>query len=118
MSSGAPAFAPAADRRNALDRAHSGDIEGAFGTRAATRPAHERSAAQFRCERRDRNRRPPEEHDLTPWQRRTWIAPMLEMVRPPRSTPARTLALGLLRGYVLLIVGLLLLSVLGVLPAG
>ena len=32
MSSGAPAFAPAADRRNALDRAHVGDIEGALGT--------------------------------------------------------------------------------------
>jgi len=32
MSSGAPAFAPPADRRNALDRAHIGDIEGALGT--------------------------------------------------------------------------------------
>ena len=32
MSSSPPAFAPAADRRNALDRAHIGDIEGALGT--------------------------------------------------------------------------------------
>lgn len=32
MSVPAPAFAPAADRRNALDRAHIGDIEGALGT--------------------------------------------------------------------------------------
>lgn len=32
MSSTAPAFAPAADRRNALDRARIGDIEGALGT--------------------------------------------------------------------------------------
>ena len=32
MSSSSPAFAPAADRRNALDRAHIGDIEGALGT--------------------------------------------------------------------------------------
>jgi len=31
----APAFAPAADRRNALDRAHIGDIEGALGTVSA-----------------------------------------------------------------------------------
>jgi Mn2+/Fe2+ NRAMP family transporter len=32
MSLTAPPFAPGADRRNALDRAHLGDIEGAFGT--------------------------------------------------------------------------------------
>jgi NRAMP (natural resistance-associated macrophage protein)-like metal ion transporter len=32
MSSPAPAFTPSADRRNALDRAHIGDIEGALGT--------------------------------------------------------------------------------------
>jgi Mn2+/Fe2+ NRAMP family transporter len=32
MTTSAPAFAPPADRRNALDRAHIGDIEGAFGT--------------------------------------------------------------------------------------
>ncbi len=32
MSSSAPAFAPSADRRSALDRAHVGDIEGALGT--------------------------------------------------------------------------------------
>ena len=32
MSVPAPAFAPPADRRNALDRAHIGDIEGALGT--------------------------------------------------------------------------------------
>jgi len=32
MSLPAPAFAPPADRRNALDRAHIGDIEGALGT--------------------------------------------------------------------------------------
>ncbi len=32
MSVASPPFAPAADRRNALDRAHLGDIEGALGT--------------------------------------------------------------------------------------
>jgi NRAMP (natural resistance-associated macrophage protein)-like metal ion transporter len=32
MSSPSPAFTPSADRRNALDRAHLGDIEGALGT--------------------------------------------------------------------------------------
>lgn len=32
MSDPAPPFAPPADRRNALDRAHIGDIEGALGT--------------------------------------------------------------------------------------
>ena len=35
MSSTAPAFAPSADRRNALDRAHIGDVEGALGTVAS-----------------------------------------------------------------------------------
>ena len=32
MSVASPPFAPSADRRNALDRAHRGDIEGALGT--------------------------------------------------------------------------------------
>jgi NRAMP (natural resistance-associated macrophage protein)-like metal ion transporter len=32
VSTPAPAFTPSADRRNALDRAHIGDIEGALGT--------------------------------------------------------------------------------------
>ena len=31
MSSAAPSFTLAADQRNALDRAHIGDIEGALG---------------------------------------------------------------------------------------
>ena len=32
MSNSSPVFTPPADRRNALDRAHRGDIEGALGT--------------------------------------------------------------------------------------
>ncbi len=65
-----------------------------------------------------RNKRPrrPAGH-LTPWQRRTWSAPTLELVHPATPTRPRLLALALLRGYILLIVGLLLLKLAGVLPA-
>ena len=53
---------------------------------------------------------------LTPWQRQTWSAPMLELVDPATPTRSRLLALALLRAYVLLIAGLLLLKLAGVLP--
>lgn len=55
--------------------------------------------------------------DLTPWQRRTWSSPTLELVKPATPTRARMLALGLLRVYLLVIVGLLLLKLAGLLPA-
>jgi Mn2+/Fe2+ NRAMP family transporter len=54
---------------------------------------------------------------LTPWQRRTWSAPMLERLRPAARTRPRILALALLRGYILLILGLLTAKLTGLLPA-
>jgi hypothetical protein len=53
---------------------------------------------------------------LTPLQRRTWSSPMLELVRPARATRSRLLALALLRAYILLIAGLLLLRLLDLMP--
>jgi NRAMP (natural resistance-associated macrophage protein)-like metal ion transporter len=52
--------------------------------------------------------------ELTPWERRTWTAPMLELVGAPRRRSTTTTALALLRGYVLLIVVALLLRLVGV----
>jgi len=64
-----------------------------------------------------RHRRPPRAGaSLTPWQRQTWTAPMLELVAPATPTRPRLLALALLRAYVALIAGLLLLKLAGVLP--
>jgi len=54
--------------------------------------------------------------DLTPWQRRTWSAPTLELIGPASPTRPRLLALGFLRGYILLVGALLLLKLLGLLP--
>ena len=65
--------------------------------------------------RRDR-RGPHPGSILTPWQRRTWSSPMLELVRPPARSRPRLLALALLRAYILLIAGLLLLKLVGLLP--
>jgi Mn2+/Fe2+ NRAMP family transporter len=65
-----------------------------------------------------RNTRPsPLADALTPWQRRTWSAPTLELVEPVSPTPPRLLALALLRGYIVIIAGLLVLKLAGVLPA-
>lgn len=64
-----------------------------------------------------RNRRPtPPASRLTPWQRQTWSAPALELVKSPTLTQPRLLTLALLRGYIILIVGLLLLKLAGALP--
>lgn len=64
-----------------------------------------------------RNKRPhpPTEH-LTPWQRRTWTAPVLELVKTASPARPRLLALAMLRCYIVLIAGLLLLKLAGVLP--
>lgn len=65
-----------------------------------------------------RNRRPrPRSGPLTPWQRRTWSSPTLELVEPATPSRPRLLALGLLRAYVLVIAGLLLLKLTGLLSA-
>ncbi len=53
---------------------------------------------------------------LTPWQRRTWSAPTLELVPAPSATPRRVRTLGLLRIYTSVITGLLLLKLIGALP--
>jgi len=53
---------------------------------------------------------------FTPWQRQTWTAPALELVAPPTPTRPRVLTLALLRGYIILIVSLLLLGLIGVVP--
>jgi NRAMP (natural resistance-associated macrophage protein)-like metal ion transporter len=58
---------------------------------------------------------PPTEA-LTPWERQTWSAPTLELVTPATPTRPRILALAILRCYILLIAGLLLLKLVGVLP--
>jgi Mn2+/Fe2+ NRAMP family transporter len=62
-----------------------------------------------------RPHRPPEA--LTPWERQTWSAPTLELVTAPTPTRPRILALAILRGYILMIAGLLALKLVGVLPA-
>jgi hypothetical protein len=54
---------------------------------------------------------------LTPWQRRTWSTPTLELVKPVHPARPRLLALAILRGYILTIAGLLLLKLIGVIPA-
>jgi NRAMP (natural resistance-associated macrophage protein)-like metal ion transporter len=65
-----------------------------------------------------RNRRPtPPASPQTPWQRQTWSAPTLELVKPPTPTQPRLLTLALLRCYIILIVILLLLKLTGALPA-
>jgi len=65
-----------------------------------------------------RNKRPsPPANALTPWQRRTWSTPALELVKPTSPTRPRLLALAILRCYILLIAGLLLLKLTGALPA-
>lgn len=53
---------------------------------------------------------------LTPWQRRTWTAPPLELVTAPPPTQTRLLALALLRGYIILIAVLLVLKLAGAIP--
>ncbi len=65
---------------------------------------------------RNRQSSPPEDELLTPWQRRTWSAPALELVRPASPTRPRVLALAILRFYILTIAGLLLLKLTGVIP--
>jgi hypothetical protein len=55
----------------------------------------------------------PSSPELTPWQRRTWSAPRLELVRPATPTRPRVFALAMLRGYILLITALLLLKLAG-----
>jgi Mn2+/Fe2+ NRAMP family transporter len=65
-----------------------------------------------------RNKRPRQAPGhLTPWPRRTWSAPTLELVNAATPTRPRLLALALLRGYILVIAGLLVLTLAGVLPA-
>ena len=65
-----------------------------------------------------RNQRPSQPAStLTPWQRRTWTTPTLELVKPANPGRPRVLALAILRGYILLIAGLLLLKLVGVIPA-
>ena len=64
---------------------------------------------------RDWQPRPPAS-PLTRWQRLTWSAPALELVRPPTLTRTRLLTLALLRGYIALIAALLLLKIAGGLP--
>jgi hypothetical protein len=54
---------------------------------------------------------------LTPWQKRTWSAPNLELLRPAARARPRLLALALLRAYILLIVALLTAKLIGLLPA-
>ena len=64
-----------------------------------------------------RNKRPsPTANALTPWQRRTWSTPALELVKPASPTRPRLLALAILRCYILLIAGLLVLKLTGALP--
>ncbi|MGA2009188.1 MAG: NRAMP family divalent metal transporter [Solirubrobacteraceae bacterium] len=53
---------------------------------------------------------------LTPWQRRTWSTPSLELVAHPEPRRPRVLALALLRVYILAIAGLLLLKLVGAVP--
>jgi Mn2+/Fe2+ NRAMP family transporter len=65
---------------------------------------------------RDRQSSPPDAEVLTPWQRRTWSAPALELVRPASPTGPRLLALAILRGYILTIVVLLALKLVGLTP--
>jgi NRAMP (natural resistance-associated macrophage protein)-like metal ion transporter len=63
------------------------------------------------------NRRPViPSSGLTPWERRTWSAPTLELLRPAARTRPRLLALALLRGYILLIAVLLTAKLTGLLP--
>ena len=65
-----------------------------------------------------RNRRPsPPSGHLSPWQRLTWSAPLLELVKPATPTRPRLLTLAILRGYIVLIAALLLLKLAGFLPA-
>ncbi|MGO9958638.1 MAG: NRAMP family divalent metal transporter [Solirubrobacteraceae bacterium] len=54
---------------------------------------------------------------LTPWQRRTWSAPALELVAPPAHSRTQLLTLAILRVYVTTIAVLLALRLAGVLPA-
>jgi Mn2+/Fe2+ NRAMP family transporter len=56
---------------------------------------------------RERRRNGPRD-ELTPWERETWTAPMLELVQPASRTRPRVLGLALLRGYTIAIVALLL----------
>ncbi|MGO9750834.1 MAG: NRAMP family divalent metal transporter [Solirubrobacteraceae bacterium] len=65
---------------------------------------------------RNRQSSPSEEEALTPWQRRTWSAPALELVKPASPTRPRLLALAILRCYILTIACLLALKLAGVLP--
>jgi len=51
---------------------------------------------------------------LTPWQRRTWSAPALELVPAMPRTRPRTLALAVARGYVLVMLVLLVIKLAGV----
>jgi hypothetical protein len=51
---------------------------------------------------------------LTPWQRRTWSAPALELVPAMPATRPRALALAVARGYVLVMLVLLGIKLAGV----
>jgi Mn2+/Fe2+ NRAMP family transporter len=65
-----------------------------------------------------RNKRPDAPAGpLTPWQRRTWSTPTLELVKLASPTRPRVLAVAILRCYILLIATLLLLKLAGVLPS-
>ena len=59
---------------------------------------------------------PNVEDALTPWERRTWSAPPLELVPPATPTRPRILAPACLRAYVLVIAAALMLKLLGLLP--
>jgi Mn2+/Fe2+ NRAMP family transporter len=53
---------------------------------------------------------------LTPWERRTWSSPTLELVGPVTATRPRVITLAVIRVYVVVITLLLLLKLLGVSP--
>jgi hypothetical protein len=63
-----------------------------------------------------RRARPPSPA-MTAWARRTWTSPILELVPAATATPARVVALALLRLYTLVMLALLLARV-GTLIAG
>ena len=64
--------------------------------------------ATWRSHRTRQRRDPPDERDrLSPWQRQTWSSPLLERLAPPSGARTRTLTLGMLRAYTLLMLVLL-----------
>jgi len=47
------------------------------------------------------------DHELTPWERRTWTTPALERIDPPSASRLRTAALAAAAGYVAVVAVLL-----------